>query len=90
MKRRLIIWLSLELLVASGMSASVCILRHSETRAYLAWRDHPTAETRATLDRERAITFCHHVVLGAVLFGGMGVITIPLVRAFSHRRSPEL
>ena len=76
-----------ELLVAAGISASACILRRDERNAFRAWRDNPTAETRAALDAERSITFRHHVVLAAVLFGGMAVVTVPVVRAVSRRRS---
>jgi hypothetical protein len=79
MKTRLLIWLSIELAVASLLSASVCILRRAETRAYFAWHDNPTATTRAELDKERAITFRHHVVLGVALWSGMAAVTVPLV-----------
>ena len=89
-KTRLIFWLSIELLLATGFSACVCILRRDERYAFRAWRDSPTPETRAALDRERAITFRHHVVLAAVLFAGMAVITIPVVRVVSRRRDSDI
>jgi hypothetical protein len=78
-------WLSVELLLAAGISAGTCILRRAETRARLAWHDNPTLETQVALDRERAITFRHHVVFAAILFGGMAAFTIPLVRLASKR-----
>ena len=87
MKISLIVWLSLELLIAAGLSSGTCILRRAEVRAFGAWRDSPTPETRASLDREREVTFRHHIVLGLVLFGGMAAITIPAVRVLSRRRS---
>lgn len=87
MKTSLLIWLFVELLLAAGISASVCILSRDETNAFRAWRDNPTAETRAALDAEQAITFRHHIVVAAVLFGGMAVVTVPVVRAVSRRRS---
>jgi len=89
-KTSLIVWLSLELLVAAGISSAVCILRRSEVRAFGAWHDNPTPETRAALDRERAVTFRHHVVLAGVLFCGMAAITIPLVTTFSRRRTSKI
>ena len=90
MKISLIIWLSLELLIAAGLSPGVCILRRAEVRAFGAWHDNPTPETRATLDRERAVTFRHHVVLALVLFAGMATITVPAVRMFSRHRSSQI
>ena len=90
MKIRLIIWLSIELLFASGLSACVCILRRDERYAFRDWRDNPTPQTRAALDRQRAITFRHHVILAAVLFSGMALITIPVVRVVSRRSSSEI
>jgi hypothetical protein len=86
-KSSLLIWLFVELVLAAGMSASVCILRRDERHAFHVWRDNPTTESRAALDAERAVTFRHHVVLVAVLFGGMAVVTVLVVRAVSRRRS---
>jgi len=84
------IWLSIEMLLASGFSACICILRRDERYAFNAWRDNPTLETRAALDRQRAITFRHHVALAAVLFGGMAVITIPVVLLATRRRCSDI
>lgn len=87
MKTSLLIWLFAELALAAGISASICILRRDERNAFRAWRDTPRAETRAALDAERATTFRHHVVWAAVLFGGMAVVTVPVLLAVSRRRS---
>ena len=87
MKPSLLAWLLAELLLAAGVSASVCILRREERSAFRAWCDNPTAETRASFDAEQSITIRQHVVLAACLFGGMAVVTIPVVRAVSRRRS---
>ena len=87
MKTRLAIWLGVELLVASGLSAASCILRRDEVKAFGAWRDNPTAETRAELDRQRSITFRHHIGFAGVLWVGMAVITVPVVFALSRRGS---
>jgi hypothetical protein len=87
MKTRLAIWLGVELLVASGLSTASCILRRDEVRAWRAWHDTPTPETRAELDRQHRITFRHHVVFAVVLWAGMAVVTVPIVIAVSRRRS---
>lgn len=87
MKTRLVIWLGVELLIASGLSAGSCILRRDEVRAFGAWHDNPTAETRAELDRQRSITFRHHIGFAGVLWAGMAVITVPIVIAVSRRGS---
>ena len=87
MKTSLIVWLSVELLVAAGVSASICILRRDEQNAFRAWHGNPTDETRAALNAEHAITFRYHVGLAAVLFGGMAVFTVPMVGAVSRRKS---
>lgn len=88
-KDRLITWLSVELAVAAVLSASICVLRPEEKRAYRAWRDAPTPETRKVLDKERATTRWHQVVIGAVLFGGMALVTVPVIVAISRRRRSE-
>jgi hypothetical protein len=87
-KKSLLIGLLIaELLVATGLSASICILRREERTAFRVWRNNPTTETRAALDAEAAVTFRHHVVLAALLFGAMAVVTVPAVRAASCRRN---
>jgi hypothetical protein len=83
MKTRLIIWLSIELIVASGISAVSCILRHDEVKAFGTWHDNPTAATKAELDRQRKVTNWHHVAFAGVLFSAMAVVTIYFV---SRRR----
>jgi hypothetical protein len=85
MKTRLIIWLSIELIVASGISAVSCILRHDEVEAYNAWHDNPMFVTKAELDKQKNITFWEHVGFAGVLFFVMAVITIPAVYVVSRR-----
>jgi hypothetical protein len=86
MKKWLIIWLSIELIVASGISPGICILRHDEVKAFGAWHDKPTAGTKAELDRQRKITNWHHVALAGVLFSVMAVFTVPTVCVLSRRK----
>jgi hypothetical protein len=86
MKTRLILWLSIELIVVSGISAVSCILRHDEVKAFNTWHDKPSIETKAELDRQRRITRWHHVALAGVLFSGMAVVTVPVVCLVSRRQ----
>jgi len=87
MKTRLIFYLGLELLIASGISAIPCMCtRRDAARALVAWRENPTAETKAELDRQRRITFWNHVGIAAILFAGMAVVTVPVVMGLSHRK----
>jgi hypothetical protein len=83
-----VIYLGLELLIASGISAIPCMCtRRDAARALVAWRENPTAETKAELDRQRRITFGYHVAFAGVMFAGMAVITIPVVMGLSRRKS---
>jgi hypothetical protein len=86
MKTRLILWLSIELIVASGISAASCILRHDEAKAFGAWYDKPSIETKSELDRQRRITRWHQVAFAGVLFSGMAVLTVPVVYLVSRRQ----
>jgi hypothetical protein len=86
-KKTLLICLAVELVGAAFVSAGACLLRRGERDARRAWRENPTAETRAALDAERAITWRHRGVLTGVLFGGMALITVPAVLLLSRPRS---
>ena len=85
MKTRLIIWLSAELFLAVTISAISCIHRRDQARAFIAWRDNPTVESKSELDRQRRITAKHHVIFAGVLFAGMAIISIPFVIMASRR-----
>lgn len=89
MKIRLIVWLGVELLVASGISLLTCFIRPAEVQAVRAWHDNPTVETRSELDRQRHITTLQQVLFAGVLFTGMAVISIPVVAAVSRRQNPR-
>ena len=88
-KTRLAIWLGVELLVASVISAGSCILRRDQVRAWRVWHDTPTPETRAELDKQHNVTARYHVVFASILWGGMATITIPIVVAVSRRKSSK-
>jgi hypothetical protein len=87
MKARLAIWLSVELVLASGLSTDSCLLRRAEVRAYGAWMDNPTTETKAELDRQRRITAWEHVFFGGMLWAAMATVTVPIVLVISRRKS---
>ncbi len=86
-KARLAIVLAAEMFVACGISAGACILRRDEVRAWQAWHDTPTPKNRAVLDRQRHITFRHHIVFAVVLWAGMGAVTVPIAVAVARRRN---
>jgi hypothetical protein len=88
MKSLLVLWLAVELAVAAWLSSAACILRQDERTAYLQWRDQPTAETRAELDRQRGITRWHQVGLAGLLFAGMAGVTVPAMIFWSRRGMP--
>lgn len=87
-RKRLIALLGVELIVAAFIVATVCIRRHDEVRAYAAWHERPTAETRAALDRERRITAWHQAGLALVMFGVMAGPTLIFARRCNKGRKP--
>jgi hypothetical protein len=90
MRTRITILLLIELLLSAALSWTLGGLRRAETKALIAWQRNPAAETRAVLDRERTETFRRHVILSLIFFGGMAIITVPVVLAFLDRRSSQL
>jgi len=89
MKTRITILLLIELLLSAALSWTLGGLRRAETKAIIAWQRNPTVETRAVLDRERAETFRRHVILSVIFFGGMAIVTVPVVLAFSGKRDTQ-
>ncbi len=79
MKSRLVIWLCVELLLAVGASLSVSVCRSDHLKAWLAWHNHPTPETRQELDRQGTLDNWSHVTFALMLFGAMAVVTIPVI-----------
>ena len=76
-----------ELLIAYFVLAPICILRHEQVRAYGAWRDNPTSETRAELDRQKRITELYRLGFSAVVFGVMAGATLLAARIWRQRHS---
>ena len=74
-----------ELLFAYFVLAPTCILRREQVRAYAAWQDHPTVETRAELDRQHRITQLYFLGFSAVVFAVMAGPTLLLARRWIRR-----
>jgi hypothetical protein len=87
---RLAFWLVVELLLAAAVSSASSIHRREEARAWIAWHDSPTPETRAEVHRQRTITLWHQVAFAGILFAGMAAVTVPVVLAVARRRGSRL
>lgn len=90
MKTRLAIYLGIELILAVVIGGGVCLLRRDEVNARRAWRDSPTAEAKAELERQRAITRGQQFKLMAALFGLMALPTVLLIVRASQPRESEI
>jgi hypothetical protein len=92
MKKLLVILLIAELLIAYFVLAPTCILRHDQVRAFRAWHDNPTPETRAELERQHWITELDSIGFSAVVFGVMAAATLFAARIWKRRHSahPDL
>jgi hypothetical protein len=90
MKKLVAILLVAELLVAYFVLAPTCILRHEQVRAFGAWHDNPTADTRAELDRQIRITELYSLGFSAVAFGVMAGATLFTVRVWRQRHPPQI
>lgn len=89
MKTRLAVYLGIELILAVVIGGGVCLLRRDEVNARRAWRDSPTVETKAELERQRGITRSQQFKLMAALFGVMALPTVMLIVRASRPREPE-
>ena len=85
MKKLIIILLIVELVVAYLAAGAGCILRQAEVRAFAAWHDNPTPETRAEFDRQKRISELESLGLSGVLFSGMAGATLFVVRIWSRK-----
>jgi len=90
MRKSLVIILSVELLVAILLGQCVVLHRRDFDRAFIAWHENPTSESRVELDRQRHINALHILGFSAVMFGGMAIVTILAVCAYRlrNRRVP--
>jgi hypothetical protein len=85
--KKLIILLVVEYVVAYFLVMACCPIRGAEERAWAAWHDHPTAETRAEFDRQRHITELTALIPSSVLFCGMAGVTLLIARAWRQRHA---
>lgn len=79
MKTRLAVYLGIELVLAVLIGGGVCLLHRDEVNAHRAWRDTPTVETKAEVERQRDITRSQQLKLMVVLFVIMALPTVPLI-----------
>jgi hypothetical protein len=84
MKRFVVILLVVELFIAYFVPAPTCILRHDQVRAFAAWRDSPTPETKAEWERQKHIPELQSLGFSGVAFGVMAGAT--LFAAYLWRR----
>jgi hypothetical protein len=75
LRKLITILLILELLVAYFVVAP-SVHRREHTRAFVAWHDNPTLETRAELDRQSRINQFYSVGFSGVVFLIMAVTTL--------------
>ena len=76
MRRSLLIWLFVELLLAVALGQ----IGHSDSpamaRAFLEWRQHPSSETSKEFERQKRITELERWGLSGVVFAALGGATI--------------
>jgi hypothetical protein len=86
MKKLITILLIGELFIAYFVLAPTCILRRAQVRAFAAWHDNPTPETRAELERQKRITELQSLGFSGVVFGVMGGATLIVALYWRRRR----
>ena len=86
MKKLIALLLVAELLIAYFVLAPTCILRRDQVRAFAAWHDNPTLETRAEIDRQKRITELQSLGFSAVVFGVMAGATLFAARMWRRQR----
>lgn len=84
MRKVLFIVLTVELLVAVVCGQAGYLHRHNLDRAFVAWHQHPTPESRMELDRQKRLNELYRWGFSAVAFGGMAALT--LLGAYGYRR----
>jgi hypothetical protein len=86
MRKRLVICLLVDLVLAIGVASVGHIDRRDEVRAFVAWRRAGTAESRAEFERQRRITTLQQVGFASVCFGALAAVTVPMVVRAARKR----
>ncbi len=90
MKTRIAILLVLELL-AGVMVLSISHANGPATKkAFAEWRNQPTAENRASFDRQRKIQRKANLMDEGALWLGFSAVAVPLILLFPFRKSPRV
>jgi len=76
MSKLLVIVLSGELLIAVLFGQVGFLHRRDFNRAFFAWHQNPTPESKFELDRQRHINELYRWGFSAVAFGGMAIVTL--------------
>jgi hypothetical protein len=84
MSKLLVIVLSGELLIAVLFGQVGFLNRRDFNRAFFAWHQNPTTESKLELDRQRHINELYRWGFSAVAFGGMAIVT--LLAAYTYNR----
>jgi len=86
-KKYLVVALIAELLIAYFVLAPICILRQEQVRAFAAWHNNPTNETRAERDRQAIISEAYRLGFSFVVFSMMVGPTLLVFRSWKRRQS---
>src|SRR6266850_6262633 len=96
MKKSLLILLIVELGLAIGLGLFGHVYRSETRRAFFAWRQNPTPQTRQTFDREKQISEIQLWGISGVFFAVLAGSTILIYRlvegepdAPPNRRPPQ-
>jgi hypothetical protein len=86
MKKLIAMLLAVELFIAFYVFTPSCVLRGEMIHAVVAYRQNPTPETKAELDKQSRITSLYGWGLPGVAFCGMAGVTLLMAR-LSKRNS---
>ena len=76
MRKRLLIWLFVELLVAVALGQIGHMDNPAMARAFLEWRQHASSETREEFERQKRITELERWGFSGVVFAALGGATV--------------
>lgn len=86
MKLRLFIWLGLEFVLAFILGTGSGGTRRDHMLAVRIYMDNPNSQTETELERQRQLTKWHKVGFSSFLFGGMALVTIPVIVSVSRTK----